>query len=147
MVGRHALWTAAIVSCGICLTACSGRQSPSAPAAIAAPSPARNEMYIVIQRGQTLDAVADRFHITKADIIALNDLKPPYRLKPGGVLKLPVTAQLHQEPEADEGSASLPKPSSTATAVTTPAPPAQAQRAARPKTSEKPKPPEVIPLD
>jgi LysM repeat protein len=147
MVGRHALWTAAIISCGICLASCGGRQSPSAPVATSAPSPAKNEMYIVIQRGQTLDAVADRFHITKADIIALNDLKPPYRLKPGGVLKLPVTAQLHQETEADEGSASLPKPSSTATAVTTPAPPAQAQRPARPKAAEKPKPPKVIPLD
>ena len=147
MVRRHAVWTAAIVSFGIFLGACTGHGSPSVPAAAPAPSSARNEIYIVIQRGQTLDAVVDRFHVTKTDIIALKDLKPPYRLKPGGILRLPITAQLHQETEADEGSESLPKPSSTAKTVTTPASPAQELRPARPKTSGKPKPPEVIPLD
>ena len=63
-----------------------------APAATPAASPARNETWIVVQRGQTLDAVADRFRVPKAEIIALNDLKPTYRLKPGGILKLPFAA-------------------------------------------------------
>jgi LysM repeat protein len=137
-----------MLSCCVLLTACAGRAPPSVPTAATATSPAKNEIYIVVQRGQTLDAVADRFHVTKADIIALNDLKPPYRLKPGGVLKLPVAAQLDPGTQEDEGPATPPRPARAATTAATTAPPAQAPRPARPKTSEKPKPsPQVIPLD
>jgi LysM repeat protein len=136
-----------MVSYGLLLAACAGRESPSV--AKAAPAPARNEIYIVIQRGQTLDAIADRFHITKADIIALNDLKSPYRLKAGGILKLPVAAQLNPEAQTNEGPATLTRPPKSATTATMSAPPTQARRPVRPKAPEKPNPsaPQVIPLD
>jgi len=149
MERRRVLWMAAMVSYGLLLAACSSRGVSVAPTATPAASPAQNEIYIVVQRGQTLDAIADRFHVKKAEIIALNDLIPPYRLKPGGILKLPVAAQLDPETQADEEPAPQPRPSASATSATTAASPAQAQRPARPKRSEKPKPsaPQVIPLD
>lgn len=154
MEWRRALCTALMVSYGLIVAACANREPPLAPATAPASSPAKNEMYIVVQRGQTLDVVADTFRITKAEIIALNDLKPPYRLKPGSILKMPATvAELNVETQPNGGSATLRSPPSAATAATMPAPsaaaPERARRPARPKTSEKPQPsaPQIIPLD
>src|SRR3954451_8892166 len=87
------LWTAVILGCGLLLAACAGREASVGPGAKPAPSSARHEIYIVVQRGHTLDAVAGRFNVAKADIIAINNLKPPYALKPGAILKLPLAAQ------------------------------------------------------
>src|SRR3954447_21451719 len=151
---RRTLWTAVILGCGLLLAGCAGREASVGPAAKPAPSPARNEIYIVVQRGQTLDAVAGRFNVAKADIIVINGLKPPYALKPSVILKLPVTAQ-EPSPEAaaDEKPTTPPKPLRPATTAAMTAPPAaapeRARRPARPKTSEKPPPsaPQVIPLD
>jgi lipoprotein NlpD len=151
---RRTLSTTVILGCALLLAACAGRDASVGPAAKPAPSPARNEIYILVQRGQTLDAVAGRFKVAKADIIAINDLKPPYTLKPGAILKLPVAAQeLNPETSADEKPAPLSKPLRPATTAAMTAPPAaapaRARRPVRPKSSEKPQPsaPQVIPLD
>src|SRR3954469_18012233 len=97
----RAIWTAAIVGFGLLLVACGNHQASVTPAATPASSPAKNEIYVVIQSGHTLDSVAAKFNIPKADIIALNSLKPPYRLNPGEILKLPVAAaQLNPETQA-----------------------------------------------
>ena len=151
---QRALWTAAMLGYGLLLAACANREASVPPVAASPRSPPRNEVYIVVQRGQTLDAVADRFNVGKADIIAINGLKPPYGLKPGSMLKVPVTAaELNPETQVDAAPASRPSPAKAATAATTTAPsgaaPARARRPARAKTSEKPKPtpPQVIPLD
>jgi lipoprotein NlpD len=151
---RRTLGTAVILGYGLLLAGCAGREASVGAAAKPASSPARNEIYILVQRGQTLEAVAGRFNVAKTDIIAVNDLKPPYTLKPGAVLKLPVAAQeLNPETAADEKPAPLPKPLKPATTAAMTAPPADAsprpRRPARPKTSEKPAPsaPQIIPLD
>src|SRR3954471_3144018 len=122
------LWRAVILGCGLLLlAACAGREASVGPGAKPAPSPARHEIYILVQRGQTLDTIAGRFNVAKTDIIAINGLKPPYTLKPGAILKLPVAAQeLNLESAADEKPAPLPKPLRPATTAAMTAPPATA---------------------
>src|SRR3954454_13222359 len=122
---RRTLWTAVILGCGLLLAGCAGREASVGPTAKPAPSPARNEIYIVVQRGQTLDAVAGRFNIAKADIIAINGLKPPYTLRLGAILNLPVAAEeLNSATAADEKPTPPPKPLSLATTTAMTAPPA-----------------------
>src|SRR6476646_2543628 len=93
------LWRAVILGCGLLLlAACAVREASVGPVAKPAPSPARHEIYILVQRAKT-------------DIIAINGLKPPYALKPGAILKLLVAAQeLNPETSADEKPATPPKP-------------------------------------
>lgn len=45
--------------------------------------------YIEVQRGDTVYAIARRFNVSPAAVIDKNDLKKPYTLKVGQVLKLP----------------------------------------------------------
>ncbi|WP_411818689.1 peptidoglycan DD-metalloendopeptidase family protein [Hyphococcus sp. DH-69] len=45
--------------------------------------------YIEVQRGDTVYAISRRFNVTPASLIDANDLKQPYSLKVGQVLKLP----------------------------------------------------------
>jgi LysM repeat protein len=129
---------ALILGCGA-LAACADRPAPRAPAAAPA-APAASQIYVVVERGQSLDRIAQAYRVTKQDIIAANNLKPPYALKPGTVLQMPLTAvqPAKQMPEAKPtpagGSAAKPNRSARTAA---PAP------GARPKRS----PPEVIPLD
>jgi murein DD-endopeptidase MepM/ murein hydrolase activator NlpD len=56
------------------------RQEPEAPPV--------GERYVV-QRGESLSAVAGRFNLAMADIAALNRLTPPYTLYVGQTLRLP----------------------------------------------------------
>src|SRR3954451_15193077 len=152
MEQKAALQIAILLSSGLLLAACGGRQDSIVPAATPAQPPAASQVYIVVQRGQTLDALAKRFRIDKAEIIAFNNLKPPYMLKPGAVLKIPaLPAALEQKeqtieppthsPPPTRATAGAPKPLPSA-ADSAPARPARPKRQPRPKT-----PPEVIPLD
>lgn len=140
-----------MVSNGLLFAACARQQAAVAPAGTPAQ---KNEIYVVVQRGQSVDTLAARFNIPKADIIAINGLKSPYRLKPGGILKLPITAaQLNPEKQEDEEPVAPqrpPEPTATTATIASPTPaPERAQRPSRPQRSEKPKPftPQVIPLD
>jgi LysM repeat protein len=148
---RAVLQMAILLSSGLLLAACGGRKDSIVPAATPAQPPAASRIYIVAQRGQTLDALAERFRIDKAEIIALNNLKPPYMLKPGAVLQIPaLPAALEQEEQTIEPAAHAPPPA-TAAATPKPTPSAAASapaRPARPKPQPKPMtPPKVIPLD
>ena len=152
MQQRTALRMAILLSCGLLLAACGGRNDPLVPAATPAQAPAARQIYIVVQRGQTLDTIAEKFHIAKAEIIALNNLKPPYVLKPGAVLQIP---SLAATPEPEEQIVEPPtRPSPARAAVPDPKPPPSAAasapaRSASPKRPPRPKTstPEVIPLD
>ena len=77
MQQRTALRMAILLSCGPLLAGCGGLKGSVVPAAASVQSPAARQIYIIVQRGQTLDTVAGKFHIAKAEIIALNNLKPP----------------------------------------------------------------------
>ena len=128
---------ALILGCGA-LAACAERPAPVAPAA--APAPAVSHISVIVERGQSLDRIAQAYRIDKQDIIAANDLKPPYALKPGTILRMPLTAvqpvkqAIKPKPVPASGTAANPDRSAEAAA---PAP------RARPKRP----PPEVIPLD
>ena len=110
---------ALVVGCSVFLTACAGKErevavTPSKPepssgqaavtppkpepssgqAAVTPPkqepSPGQEVIYVVVQRGQNLDRIAQRYHVEKSDVIAANQLKPPYTLEPGAILMIPV---------------------------------------------------------
>jgi LysM repeat protein len=88
--------TALIVGCGL-VAACAERSPPVAPAA---PPAATKQIYVVVERGQSLDQIAQTYRVGKDDIIAANQLKPPYRLKLGTVLAIPVAVTETVEPAA-----------------------------------------------
>ena len=107
--------------------------------------PAVKQIYVVVERGQSLDRIAQMYRVAKQDIIVANQLKPPYELKPGTVLAMPAgpaqplkDATAESKPPAPPRRAA-PKPDQTSTAATVP----DAPRQTRPKRQ----PPEVIPLD
>jgi LysM repeat protein len=137
-----AKWRAgALIGCGLWLAACSADNRGAEPAAPkSASSAAAPTTKIVVQPGQSLDAIAQAVHIPKRDIIALNHLAPPYRLRAGAILELPAAAaaELAAKPKAK----SRPE---HARADAAPAPVRTARVA--PQRRPNPKPAEVIPLD
>ena len=121
MQQRTALRMAILLSCCLLLAACGGLKDSVVPAAASVQAPAARQIYIVVQRGQTLDKFAEKFHIAKAEIIALNNLKPPYVLKPGAVLQIPA---LPSTPEPEEQTVEpLTRPTPASAAVAAPKPP------------------------
>src|SRR5215213_2029265 len=129
--------TALIMGCGL-VTACAERPPAMAPAA---PPAATKGVYVVVGRGQSLDQIAQTYRVAKGDIIAANQLKPPYSLKPGTVLAIPVVGTKAAEPAATRSKPDTP--------LRTTAPPDRATSASTPVRRTKPKTFEqaVIPLD
>ena len=119
---------ALILGCGA-LAGCAEQPTPLVPAAVPA---AARQIYVIVERGQTLDRIAQAYRVTKQDIIVANNLKPPYALTPGTVLQMPLTAVR---------PATVTKPKS-APASGTAAKPTPARRAKQKRPT-----PEVIPLD
>src|SRR5690606_31169302 len=52
-----------------------------------------------VKRGDTLGAIADRLGVGLSELARENDLRPPYRLHPGQVLKNPKAAKAAARPE------------------------------------------------
>ena len=136
-----AKWRAAmLIGCGVLLAACSTERpgaEPGPPKSAALPSALTTK--IVVQPGQSLDAIAQAFHIPKRDIIALNQLVPPYRLKAGSILEIP--------PGATEVAAKPKTKSQPQHARADAAPPPVRTAKVSPPPRSNPKPTEVIPLD
>ena len=139
--------TALIVGCGL-VAACAERSPPVTPAA---PPAATKQIHVVVERGQSLDRIAQTYRVAKGDIIAANQLKPPYRLKPGTVLAIPVAVTETAEPAAlrpipDTPPRVVAKPDISLRAAVKPD---RATSAPTPMQRTKPKPLEqaVIPLD
>jgi murein DD-endopeptidase MepM/ murein hydrolase activator NlpD len=113
----------------------------------AAPPPPRQ---IVVQRGQTLDALARAYHVPVGAIIAANGLKPPYRLQAGAHLTIPNAgpppmqqAMAPAAPSAAVAATPLPPPQPTSLMPPPAVPP---QQAAPPPMAARGSP-DVIPLD
>lgn len=68
-----------------------GGQQPTspAPAATPTPAPARTPGTYTVQAGDTLGAIAERFGVTIADLVAANGLADPDLIYPGQELTIP----------------------------------------------------------
>lgn len=51
------------------------------------PAPANS---VFVSRGDTVQTIADQYHVSAQDLISLNGLSPPYTLRPGQRLTLPI---------------------------------------------------------
>jgi murein DD-endopeptidase MepM/ murein hydrolase activator NlpD len=143
---RYGLFGAVLaLGCGMLLAACSGGTEPvetTVPAPARSPTVPDETRFIVVQRGQSLGRIAEIHQVPKQAIIAANHLAPPYRLKAGMRLAIPVAAkQRATEPIKGTKEASAKPARSSAPAETTGD--AAQSRHAKIKHSE----PEVIPLD
>jgi lipoprotein NlpD len=137
-------YAALLLICGVLLGGCADRSTPAPPVTAAAPSPAANQVYVVVQRGQSLDQVARSFGVPKGDIIAANNLPPPYSVKPGTVLAIPGIATVPTKNATAPPKATAPGSSAADRIAAAPATPRPA-KAKPPKA--KSAAPEVIPLD
>ena len=63
--------------------------SASSPAKSPAASPTSKPQTYKVKSGDTLSSIAARFHTTAKIIEQLNDIKSPFVIHPGEVLKLP----------------------------------------------------------
>ncbi|MGE5270267.1 MAG: LysM peptidoglycan-binding domain-containing protein [Thiohalocapsa sp.] len=128
-----------LLSACLVLAACADAPPPeAAPAAAVAPRP--GHIYLVVEKGQSLDRIAQTYRVAKHDIIAANHLTPPYALKPGTMLEIPVAAarpvaaaKPHPKPHAKREARAHPVHATGSAAAKQP----------KAKHSE----PDVIPLD
>ena len=133
-MSRHRIWTAVLpLLGGILVAGCADRPLGAVGPANPAPPPAaKKSVYVMVGSGQTLDRLAQTYHAAKRDIIAANNLHPPYTLKPNTLLEIPIPEGELAQGAADRTSANK----------------AQAKTAARPQRAKaKRSEPEVIPLD
>ena len=107
----------------VAVAACSHDPGPAAPVASGEPARA-GHIYLMVDRGQTLDRIAQTYRVAKQDIIAANNLTPPYTLRPGTMLEIPLAAP----PAAATASKAPPK---RAAAAARPAPKAKPVQTAR----------------
>jgi LysM repeat protein len=63
--------------------------SASSPARSPAPSPTGKPQTYKVKSGDTLSSIAAKFHTTAKIIEQLNDIKSPFVIHPGEILKLP----------------------------------------------------------
>jgi LysM repeat protein len=88
--------------------------------------------YAFVERGQSLDAIAKTYHVAKQRIIAANKLTPPFTLKPGLVLAIPLSA-IEAAPPSQKTATTKLRPAAAD---------ADVPKRARPKHT-----PDAIPLD
>lgn len=133
---RHAV----LLSACLALAACADEAPAPEPTSAAATAPRPGHIYLVVEKGQSLDRIAQTYRVAKHDIIAANHLAAPYALKPGTMLEIPVAAMRpvaatkpHPKPHAKREAHAQP----VQTAGTT------ADKHPKAKHAE----PDVIPLD
>ena len=93
--------------------------------------------FVIIGPGQSLGGIAEANHVPKQAIIAANHLSPPYKLKIGQTLRLPVSMAA-LVPSRDKAAAVAPRGSRHSTVLANTRSSTSGKRAA---------PEEVIPLD
>ncbi|HVH82121.1 MAG TPA: LysM peptidoglycan-binding domain-containing protein, partial [Stellaceae bacterium] len=120
-------------------------------------APSSSALQVTVRRGQTLGGYAYTYHVSKSAIIAANGLQPPYELKIGQRLTIPVSGRSAPVRTAAAApyvtppgvspslvrSEALPPP---AQPVATPQPPPVPQTLSPPPAAAKAQP-EVISLD
>jgi murein DD-endopeptidase MepM/ murein hydrolase activator NlpD len=81
-----------VVALGGVLAACAPGIETPAPVVSGAPPIERRPETITIQRGQTLSAIAQTYHVPMRVIADANGLSPPYRIQVGRTLIIPGAA-------------------------------------------------------
>jgi LysM repeat protein len=119
------LGTALLFSCGGLLAACAGGPQTSAMgSAQGVPATAAGRLftgsgsetrYIVVRPGQSLGRVAQAYHVPKQAIIAANHLMPPYSLKAGTRLAIPLAAAQGRAQPMSSTNVALSAPASAST--------------------------------
>ena len=102
-------------------------------ASIALPAAARADVQHVVARGHTVEAIANRYHVSAKAILEANHLKDPRRLRAGDVLTIPKADGGKGKPEAGKGKVDAAK-KGDAKLVKVAAKKEQVTYAARPKT-------------
>jgi LysM repeat protein len=136
---RSLFRTASALACCVGLLAGCASEAP-APISAAPPAPAAiaRTQFITVRPGQSLGRIAQAYHVPAQAIIAANQLTPPYRLKAGARLVIPVGAVPPAERDAaSAGGAASSSAHAARPIVTAKAAHPPARHAAR----------EVIPLD
>lgn len=130
---------------GSALLAACVRDPGSVGLAASGELPRPGHLYLMVDHGQTLERIAQTYRVARQDIIAANNLTPPYALTPGVMLEIPLSSTaptMAARPVPRQAAApAKPRPKSkpvrTAGAAHEPAHEATPKRAA----------PEIIPLD
>jgi len=88
----------------------------SPPLPLVAETPAPAEKTYVVEKGDSLSLIAKRFGVSQAEIMAMNNLQDPNKLRVGQPLKLPGYVNLNApRPKASEKKASAAKTAVAAT--------------------------------
>lgn len=144
--GRHYGTTFALILACSALVACADEPIRPAPVFLnggpgmnatrsSAAKPATpDSRFVVVSPGHSLGGIAEANHVPKQAIIAANHLSPPYKLKVGQMLRLPVSVAA-STPKRDKAVAVAPMRSRHATVL------------ADTRSSKHAPPEEMIPLD
>ena len=111
-----------------------GGSGMTATRSAAAKPAAPDSRFVIVGPGQSLGGIAEANHVSKQAVIAANHLSPPYKLKIGQTLRLPVSVA-GSTPKRDKAAAVAPIRSRHATVLAD-------TRSSKHVVSE-----EVIPLD
>jgi murein DD-endopeptidase MepM/ murein hydrolase activator NlpD len=146
---RTLVRVAVLALAGAALGACAEQSSEPAPvylkagtatpmpAPVFAPRPLSPRISVTVRPGQTLNGLARDYHIRPSLIVAANDLKPPYELKTGQRLLVPLSdTPLVAVPARTQSASAAPPPTPMppprAAPPPTPMPPPRAETLAPP---------------
>jgi uncharacterized protein YcbK (DUF882 family) len=111
--------------------------------------PAEADVTHVVGKGQTLEAIANRYHVTQKAIVDANKLASPKSLKPGDTLIIPGVKP--KEPKKKDDAKDKKDPKAAAAATKPPAHAGETPNAIAPSPShhgpsfeEKPKQPDIV---
>jgi len=93
MSSRQAIRIFAFVTCGSLLQACGLPFTPADQARSGSGThfvEGRAAFYVVVERRQSLDGIAQTYRVMKQDIINANKLSAPYNLEKGAMLEIPL---------------------------------------------------------
>jgi murein DD-endopeptidase MepM/ murein hydrolase activator NlpD len=181
IVRRRGIAAAAslLVIAGILVACSDGPSAPApvylrgaAPTAANGPPPWRENKVVIVRHGETLSDIAHANHVPERALIAANNLKPPYELRPGARLVIPdrgtppmqqamlppappPAAALYPAPPPQTAAAPPPYPTNSPQAVTAQPSPAVVPPIAAATTPTQPPsppsaaqaPPNIVPLD
>ena len=126
---RGVACAAMTLGCTACLTSCTSN-GPATPAPVeirgapiggrevagAIPDlPARSRpmkrdgtTYVTVRPGQSLGGIAQSHHVSEREVIAVNNLKPPYKLTTGMRLRIPGEGVVSPQPAIEHAAATPP---------------------------------------